>query len=149
MATSLMERALNTSVWIGLNDLKNQGMYSWSDGTSVVWTNWYFGQPDEKDIGKSCTYMNLDRSKKDWMFWRDGNCSREFIFMCKKQIGMYLNMTSFIVSHMHGCIKQYNNMRANKEENTCEKTHETLYSGAKLHIGILNCMVSLLYILSF
>ena len=87
MATSLMERTWNSNVWTGLNDLKTKGVYEWSDNSTVRWTKWYAGQPDERRTDESCVYMSLDRSKRGWMFWRDGNCSSTFAFMCKKTVG--------------------------------------------------------------
>ena len=89
MATSLMERAWYANVWTGLNDLKTKGLYQWSDGTPVTWTNWYVGQPDERRTDKSCVFMSLQSTKRGWMFWRDANCSNTFAFMCKQNIGKY------------------------------------------------------------
>ncbi|XP_028395191.1 uncharacterized protein LOC114519267 isoform X2 [Dendronephthya gigantea] len=80
-ATSLMERAWYSRVWIGLNE-KTKGVYEWSDGSSVSWTNWYVGQPDERGTDKSCVYMSLIRGKRGWMYWKDSNCTRKYPFMC-------------------------------------------------------------------
>lgn len=33
-------------MWLGLNDLTSQGLYTWSDGHKVTFTNWARGQPD-------------------------------------------------------------------------------------------------------
>ncbi|CAB3985203.1 macrophage mannose receptor 1-like, partial [Paramuricea clavata] len=80
--TSLMERAWYSNVWIGLNDLKTKGVYEWSDSSSVSWTNWYAGQPDERRTDKSCVYMSLERGKRGLMYWSDQNCTSKYAFMC-------------------------------------------------------------------
>ncbi|CAB4013832.1 Hypothetical predicted protein [Paramuricea clavata] len=77
-----MERAWYSNVCIGLNDLKTKGVYEWSDGSSVSWTNWYVGQPDEGQIDKTCVFMSLIRGKRGWMYWRDQNCSNKYAFVC-------------------------------------------------------------------
>ena len=82
-----MERKWYPDVWIGLNDLKNKGVYEWSDGSSVSWTNWYVGQPDERRTDKSCVYMSLSRGKRGWMYWRDQNCTNKYAFVCKYNVG--------------------------------------------------------------
>ena len=86
-----MERKWYADVWIGLNDLKTKGVYEWSDNSSVSWTNWYVGQPDEKRTDKSCVYMSLRRSKRGWMYWRDQNCTNKYAFVCKYNMGKFYN----------------------------------------------------------
>ena len=86
-ATRLMERAWYENVWIGLNDLGRKGVYKWSDGSRVLWTNWYVGQPDERRTEKSCVFMSLMRGKRGWMYWRDQNCTDKYAFICKHRIG--------------------------------------------------------------
>ncbi len=81
-ATNLMERTWYSNVWIGLNDIKTKGVYEWSDNSSVSWTNWYVGQPDERRTDKSCVYMSLKRGKQGWMYWSDQNCTNKYAFMC-------------------------------------------------------------------
>ena len=67
MATSLMERAWNTDVWIGLNDNDVEGIYKWSDKSPVTWSNWYVDNPHGRNSGENCVFMNLTRTRKDWM----------------------------------------------------------------------------------
>ncbi|CAB3997773.1 Hypothetical predicted protein, partial [Paramuricea clavata] len=81
-ATSLLERVWYSNVWIGLNDLNIKGVYEWSNNSSVSWSNWYVGQPDERRTDKSCVYMSLKRGKRGWMYWSDQNCTSKYAFMC-------------------------------------------------------------------
>ncbi|XP_028395163.1 uncharacterized protein LOC114519252 isoform X2 [Dendronephthya gigantea] len=82
LATTLMERAWNTDVWIGLSLSNNE--FIWSDGAPVTWTNWGVGNPRGSWTGKRCGYMNLERSLRDLMYWKLGKCSEEKQFICKK-----------------------------------------------------------------
>lgn len=39
------ESESSDELWIGLNDLKIQMFFEWSDGTPVTYTKWFHGQP--------------------------------------------------------------------------------------------------------
>jgi hypothetical protein len=93
-----MERAWYSNVWIGLNDLKTKGVYEWSDGSSVSWTNWYFGQPDERQTDKSCVFMSLRRGKRGWMYWSDQNCTNKYAFICAYNIGKYISTFELFIT---------------------------------------------------
>lgn len=45
--------ASNDKLWIGLNDRTTEGLFDWSDHTTVTFTSWEFGEPtvgsDEED----------------------------------------------------------------------------------------------------
>jgi hypothetical protein len=87
-----MERAWYSNVWIGLNDLNTKGVYEWSDGSPVSWTNWYVGQPDERRTDKTCVYMSLRRAKRGWMYWNDQNCTNKYAFICTYRSGKFVSM---------------------------------------------------------
>ncbi|XP_072175215.1 echinoidin-like [Diadema setosum] len=56
-------------VWIGLNDLKSEGSYEWSDGSEVNYTSWDATQPNN--------YNNQDCIEFDLAFnymWHDLQC---------------------------------------------------------------------------
>ncbi|CAB3993328.1 Hypothetical predicted protein [Paramuricea clavata] len=82
-----MERAWNTDVWIGLSDENTSNTFKWSDGIPVSWTNWAVGNPRGAWTGDhQCVYMNLERTTKELMYWRGGECSEKKLFICKKII---------------------------------------------------------------
>lgn len=85
--TSLMERAWDIDVWIGLSAAKETPNYfNWSDGSVVRWTNWGLGHPHGVWTGEYCVYINLKRAVKHLMYWRVAKCNEEKIFICKKTI---------------------------------------------------------------
>jgi hypothetical protein len=48
-----------TSIWMGLNDIAQEGTWEWSNGDIISYTNWFFNEPnsfwsDEYD----CSYIN-------------------------------------------------------------------------------------------
>ena len=83
-----MESVWNTDVWIGLSRSNNStpGTFTWSDKTQVTWTNWAVENPRGSWTGDNCVYMNLQRTTKDLMYWKVGNCNKEKLFICKKII---------------------------------------------------------------
>ena len=44
-------------VWIGLNDLSNESVLVWTDGTSVNYTNWSTGNPSNSGGIEHCTQL--------------------------------------------------------------------------------------------
>jgi len=54
-------------MWIGLNDQMEEGVYIWSDGTAVDYTNWNDGEPNGGDA-HNCGYMSgyVDGEWGDW-----------------------------------------------------------------------------------
>lgn len=62
------------AVWIGLNDVKHSGTYSWTDGWPVLYTNWDAGQPVG---GQGCVIVNTTGK------WIETNCSNTYPTICK------------------------------------------------------------------
>ncbi|MEM7035751.1 MAG: HYR domain-containing protein [Bacteroidota bacterium] len=70
-------------VWIGLNDVANEGSFEWSNGDAVTYTNWKNGEPN--NAGGACCpgtygadYAVLKRNNKRW--YDRGGCSQyEFV----------------------------------------------------------------------
>ncbi|KAG8515944.1 Macrophage mannose receptor 1 [Galemys pyrenaicus] len=69
----------NDELWIGLNDLKIQMYFEWSDGTPVAFTKWLRGEPShENNRQEDCTVMK----GKDGL-WADRACERSLGYICK------------------------------------------------------------------
>ncbi|KFO21624.1 Macrophage mannose receptor 1 [Fukomys damarensis] len=66
-------------LWIGLNDMKVQMFFEWSDGTPVTFTKWLRGEPShENNRQEDCVVMK----GKDG-FWADRACEQLLGYICK------------------------------------------------------------------
>ncbi|XP_017930940.2 macrophage mannose receptor 1-like [Manacus vitellinus] len=67
-------------LWIGLNDLKTQMYFEWSDGTPVTYTKWLPGEPTHEVNGQeNCVIM----AGKDG-YWADNACDRKLGYICRR-----------------------------------------------------------------
>lgn len=70
--------------WIGLNDIAVEGTYTWTDGSTVYYTDWYSGpgfkqpddalQPDDED----CVF-----AFKAYAGWHDRICNATYGYVCR------------------------------------------------------------------
>ncbi|KAG9476571.1 hypothetical protein GDO78_003227 [Eleutherodactylus coqui] len=68
-------------VWIGLNDLKTQLFFEWSDGSPVTYTTWQRGEPSHlTNKQEDCVAL----SAKDGQ-WADKMCERTLPYLCKRK----------------------------------------------------------------
>ncbi|KAM5158318.1 macrophage mannose receptor 1-like [Mantella aurantiaca] len=68
-------------VWLGLNDLKTQMFFEWSDGTPVTYTVWQRGEPSHiNDGNEDCVALNTKVGH-----WSDQACEKKFPYMCKRK----------------------------------------------------------------
>ncbi|NXM05193.1 MRC1 protein, partial [Tyrannus savana] len=67
-------------LWIGLNDLKTQMYFEWSDGTPVTYAKWLPGEPTHEVTGQeNCVIM----AGKDG-YWADNTCDRKLGYICRR-----------------------------------------------------------------
>jgi hypothetical protein len=66
-------------VWTGLNDIEDEGIYVWSDGSPVGENtfDWAPGQPDDSNGTQNCVVMLLDGTISD------ENCNRTLPYGCE------------------------------------------------------------------
>ena len=55
-------------VWIGFGDQITEGNFAWYDQSSISYTNWSSGEPNNSDGDEDCVQLYLDGS------WNDLNC---------------------------------------------------------------------------
>ncbi|EMP36986.1 Macrophage mannose receptor 1, partial [Chelonia mydas] len=66
-------------LWIGLNDLKIQMYFEWSDGTPVTYTKWLHEEPSHANNRKEdCVIM-----KGEDGYWADDVCEKKLGYICK------------------------------------------------------------------
>ncbi|XP_063953416.1 macrophage mannose receptor 1-like isoform X1 [Lytechinus pictus] len=69
---------INSAVWIGLNDLRVQMLFEWSDGTPVDYTYWNIGEPNNYNgNNEDCVEMFNNGA------WNDIDCSSTIPSICK------------------------------------------------------------------
>ncbi|XP_044150020.1 macrophage mannose receptor 1-like isoform X2 [Bufo gargarizans] len=89
-------------VWLGLNDLKKQLFFEWSDGSPVTYTTWQTGEPSHFSDGQEdCVAL----STKDG-HWADQNCEKMFPYICKKD--PLPNAIEEVINVNPGCEKGWN-----------------------------------------
>ncbi|KAH0627502.1 hypothetical protein JD844_003273 [Phrynosoma platyrhinos] len=75
---------LPTEAWIGLNDINEEHMYLWTDGTGVNYTNWAKGFPSANYDGsvEDCVAVK-NRPLKEAGTWRHFRCSVTKGYICQ------------------------------------------------------------------
>ncbi|XP_077993134.1 macrophage mannose receptor 1-like [Glandiceps talaboti] len=68
-------------VWIGINDLRTEMTYEWSDLTEVTYTRWNNGEPNNSGE-EDCVHSYVSGSLAG--YWNDDKCSDPFMSVCKK-----------------------------------------------------------------
>ena len=74
----LKSRGLN-SAWFGGNDIEEEGVWKWTDGTPWEFTNWGPHSPNNAN-GQDCFQYDMGYE------WDDAGCSLNKLFVCSKKI---------------------------------------------------------------
>eukprot|EP00039_Didymoeca_costata_P027598 m.18761 g.18761 ORF g.18761 m.18761 type:complete len:686 (+) comp6398_c0_seq1:138-2195(+) len=69
--------AIDSDVWIALNDIDEEGSFVWQDETSLTFENWGFGQPSSEG-DENCVVLSRD----DDFQWHDVTCSQQVPYCC-------------------------------------------------------------------
>ncbi|XP_068118077.1 C-type mannose receptor 2 isoform X2 [Hyperolius riggenbachi] len=84
-------------LWIGLNDIKHQMNFEWSDGSVVTFTSWHPFEPNNfRDSMEDCVTIWGPEGK-----WNDSPCNQTLPSICKKP-GL---VTQGTTEDNHGCQK--------------------------------------------
>ncbi|XP_033115546.1 C-type mannose receptor 2-like [Anneissia japonica] len=73
---------LRAEMWIGLHDTATKGKFEWIDGSSLSFTNWAPGEPNEAGSGEDCVSL-VSRYSRVGM-WNDLSCDRHQPYICKR-----------------------------------------------------------------
>ncbi|KAK9527635.1 hypothetical protein VZT92_014181 [Zoarces viviparus] len=68
-------------LWIGLNDLKNQLLFEWSDHSHVTFTQWQTDEPSHAtNLQEDCVVIRGKDAR-----WADHMCEKTYGYICKKK----------------------------------------------------------------
>lgn len=89
----------SNSLWLGITDQGNNGVFIWSDRSNTSFTFWRENEPNgglEEDCGHMWTYGSVDSN------WNDARCDIRLPFVCK------LDPTSTVVRVQQGkCVTTF------------------------------------------
>ncbi|XP_039672406.1 macrophage mannose receptor 1-like [Perca fluviatilis] len=71
--------ASTDELWIGLNDKKTEGLFDWSDHSTVSFTRWEFGKPAVFTDQEDCVLIRGENGN-----WADRTCDEKHGFICMK-----------------------------------------------------------------
>uniref|UniRef100_A0AAQ5XL32 Mannose receptor, C type 1b n=3 Tax=Amphiprion ocellaris TaxID=80972 RepID=A0AAQ5XL32_AMPOC len=72
--------ASTDELWIGLNDRKTEGLFDWSDHSTVSFTSWEYGKPAVATEGEDCVLIRGENGN-----WADRSCDEKHGYICMKQ----------------------------------------------------------------
>ncbi|XP_042353142.1 macrophage mannose receptor 1-like isoform X2 [Plectropomus leopardus] len=72
--------ASTDELWIGFNDIRTEGLFDWSDHSTVSFTSWQFGKPSVSTDADDCVLITGENGN-----WADHSCDEKHGFICMKQ----------------------------------------------------------------
>ena len=80
------------AIWIGYNDIAQEGNFTWIDGTETKYTKWGTDEPNNNFLerGEDCGEIDFHQNGT----WNDENCLRKRPFICKFRHGLLQFVTS-------------------------------------------------------
>lgn len=70
--------AYEATLWVGMSDVADEGTWEWVDGSSVSYTNWAPGEPNNYGNDEDCLEVGYYASGA----WNDNACSAQHPFVC-------------------------------------------------------------------
>lgn len=74
-------------MWIGLNDIQNEGQFVWTDKSKSDFVNWESGiTTDElRNEDEDCVFIGKDGK------FQTANCKDRYFSICQKTYGILIN----------------------------------------------------------
>uniref|UniRef100_A0A673AFI2 Macrophage mannose receptor 1-like n=1 Tax=Sphaeramia orbicularis TaxID=375764 RepID=A0A673AFI2_9TELE len=67
-------------LWIGFNDRRTEGLFDWSDHSTVSFTSWEYGKPTVSSDVEDCVLIRGENGN-----WADRSCDERHGYICMKQ----------------------------------------------------------------
>ena len=91
-------------LWIGLNDIKEENVFVWSDGSQTSFTKWNGNEPNNFNNFEHCVEVS-----KDSGLWNDDSCYLQRGFICKMNLTNKCGDGSWLLFNDHCYL--FKNMR--------------------------------------
>eukprot|EP00961_Rhodomonas_salina_P011512 154992-Rhodomonas_salina.4 len=79
----MSDTELSSNMWIGLNDIDDEGSFTWTWGGSPMFTPWKSGQPNNHDGDRDCAAMEpVPASSFGVAEWGDDRCYKRKPYLC-------------------------------------------------------------------
>ena len=72
----------SSGAWIGLNDILVEGTFEWVDRSTLSYTNWKSGQPNNV-TGQNCVWMRRNDQTEPGT-WDDVVCGGSRAYLCER-----------------------------------------------------------------
>lgn len=77
--SAVAARWLEGSFWIGLSDQEDEGTWRWVDGSTLTYSPWGNGEPNNAGAGEDCVHSNWGAQGR----WNDLPCRRRQPYVCE------------------------------------------------------------------
>lgn len=57
--------------WLGMDDLEEEGVWEWNDGSEILYENWHGGEPNDWGSGEDCGAFWIDHHWNDFPCWNN------------------------------------------------------------------------------
>ena len=85
----------NVNIWIGINDIDQEGVFVAVDGSNITYTNWDSGEPND-NYNEDGVCIRVGHSKRQ-KAWNDSGVSTSMRFVCSLSIQGKFDMYAKIV----------------------------------------------------
>ncbi|XP_072418166.1 C-type lectin-like [Chiloscyllium punctatum] len=68
--------------WIGLSDTYKEGTFLWIDGSASDFMFWSEGEPNDHGRGEDCVHAFFKNS----FYWNDASCNLKMAFLCSYKL---------------------------------------------------------------
>lgn len=72
---------MNDAVWVGLNDIDEEGVFVWTDGSPNTYARYFGSEPDNYAGNENCVVIITGGNAADF---RDITCSLPRPFICER-----------------------------------------------------------------
>ena len=80
----------NENIWIGINDIDQEGVFVAVDGSDITFTNWDSGEPNSFEGNEDAVIIRVGHSKRQ-KAWNDFDENNQERFVCSFRIrGMFI-----------------------------------------------------------